>query len=719
MANFETPPDQLSEEQAAAEIRRLSEKISAADADYHQRDDPKISDGEYDALKRRLKAIENQFPELMSPDSPSKSVGASASAGFKKARHYRPMLSLDNAFDSNELAEFAARVRRFLGLDVSDPLEFTSEPKIDGLSVSLIYRNGALRRAATRGDGNVGEVVTANIRTIADVPQMIADAPENLEIRGEVYMAHSDFSELNETQSKNNGKTFANPRNAAAGSLRQLDPRVTAARPLRFFAHGWGVSDSRLGEEQFSAMEAISAMGFAVNPHMRVCGSLEAMSAEFERIEKMRSALGYDIDGVVFKVNSLALQARLGNSSTAPRWAVAVKFPAETAWTVLRAIDIQVGRTGALSPVARLEPVTVGGVVVSNATLHNEDYIKGIGSDGSPIRNGRDLRIGDRVKIYRAGDVIPKVADVDPSFRKPDSVPYEFPETCPDCGSPAVRPEGDAVRRCAGEFSCRSQQLERLKHFVSRAAFNIEGLGEKIIEQFFEEDALREPADIFTLRERLEEKGARLSERTGWGEKSVARLFDEIESKRTVPLARMLYGLGIRHVGEIAAERLARHFTDWSSLVAETGKLELSEQCAGSDLVSVEGIGKKTAEALCRAFHDPEARGTIDRLASQLTILPAEAGDESESELAGMTIVFTGTLERMTRAEAKARAESLGARISGSVSGNTSIVVAGLKAGAKARKAEQLGVRTLTEAEWLEILEQYEGVSQPAADAEA
>ena len=707
MPNAENHPDTMTEEQAAAEIKTLSARIKKADAAYHQLNSPDISDGEYDALKEALRNLETRFPHLALPDSPTQTVGAPASDGFKKSRHSRPMLSLDNAFSSDDLAEFDARVRRFLGLDPSEPLEFTSEPKIDGLSVSLVYRNGRLRQAATRGDGTVGEVVTANVRTISDVPREITHAPENLEIRGEVYMAHSDFAVLNANQSANDGRTFANPRNAAAGSLRQLDPKITESRPLRFFAHGWGGVDAPLAETQLSAMEAIRDMGFSVNPHMAVCGSLAAMTAEYDKIEKMRPDLGYDIDGVVFKVNSLSLQSRLGNSSTAPRWAVAVKFPAETAWTILNAIDIQVGRTGALSPVARLEPVTVGGVVVSNATLHNEDYIKGTGSDGSPIRDGRDLRIGDRVKVYRAGDVIPKVADVDLSSRKPDSVPYEFPGVCPDCGSPAIRPEGDAVRRCTGEFACRSQQLERLKHFASRPVLNIEGLGEKIIEQFFEEGALREPADIFTLKSQLDSKDVNLSERTGWGEISVAKLFAEIESKRSVPFARLLFGLGIRHVGEIVAERLARHFVSWESLAAEIDRMKDWEPGDESELVSVEGIGEKIAETLCRAFHNPAARGAIDRLASQLTILPFETGGGSGTFLAGETIVFTGTLEQMTRAEAKARAESLGARISGSVSAKTSIVVAGSKAGSKARKADELGVRVLTESEWLEMLAQH------------
>ena len=696
--------DDLTREQAAAEVSRLSDELHRANKAYFGDDNPDISDAAYDGLKRRLKSIEARFPQLQSQESPTTKIGAPPSGGFAKAMHAQPMLSLDNVFDADELSEFTERVRRFLGLSESTPLEFTSEPKIDGLSVSLTYQDGALLQAVTRGDGSVGEVVTANIETIADVPRRITGAPDFAEVRGEVYMTHDAFTALNEAQKNRQEKTFANPRNAAAGSLRQLDSSITRSRPLCFFAHGWGKLTADLADEQFTSMARLSEMGFSVNPHIVVCRDLASMTGHFERIEAMRSTLGYDIDGVVYKVNSLLLQARLGNSSTSPRWAVAAKFPAETAWTILNDIEIQVGRTGALSPVARLQPITVGGVRVSNATLHNEDYIAGTGSDGAAVRDGRDLRIGDRVKVYRAGDVIPKVSDVDLSQRSEDAQPYIFPEKCPECGSAAVRPEGDAVRRCTGEFACPAQQLEKLKHIVSRPVLNIEGLGNKIVEQFFAEGLLQEPADIFRLRQRLETAGIRLDERAGWGERSAAKLLSEIEVKRTVPLARLLFGLGIRHIGEVVSERLARHFGDWSSLAAAVDGAENREGPAWDDLVSIEGVGQRIADALHSALHNPAARDAIDRLVAQLQIEPAEEPLGTVSEITGKTIVFTGTIERMTRREAKSRAESLGARISSSVSAKTDLVVAGANAGSKARKAAELGVRTVSESEWLEIL---------------
>ncbi len=696
--------DDMTSEQAAAEVSRLTNEIRRANASYFGDDDPDISDAEYDGLKRRLKSIETRFPQLQSTESPTMQIGAPPSEGFAKAMHTQPMLSLDNAFDADELKEFTERVRRFLGLSGSDPLEFTSEPKIDGLSVSLTYQNGVLQQAVTRGDGSVGEVVTANIETIADIPRRIEGAPDFAEVRGEVYMTQDAFTALNEAQESRQEKIFSNPRNAAAGSLRQLDSSITRSRPLCFFAHGWGKLAANLADDQFTAMERLGEMGFSVNPHIVVCSDLASMTGHFEKIESMRSTLGYDIDGVVYKVNSLSLQARLGNSSTSPRWAVAAKFPAETAWTILNDIEIQVGRSGALSPVARLQPITVGGVRVSNATLHNEDYIAGTGSDGAAIRDGKDLRIGDRVKVYRAGDVIPKVSDVDLSQRIKDTKPYIFPETCPECGSAAVRPEGDAVRRCTGEFACPAQQLEKLKHIVSRPVLNIEGLGNKIVEQFFAEGLLQEPADIFRLRQRLETTGVRLDERAGWGEKSAAKLFSEIEARRTVPFARLLFGLGIRHIGEVVSERLARHFGDWSSLAAAVDGAETRQGPVWDDLVSIEGVGQRIADALHGAFHNQAAREAIDRLEAQLRIEPAAEPLGGESEIAGKTIVFTGTIERMTRREAKSRAESLGARISSSVSAKTDLVVAGAKAGSKARKAAELGVRTVSESEWLEIL---------------
>ena len=702
--------EELTETQAEELVVELANRINCANKAYFGEDNPLMSDGEYDDLKRLLGKIENRFPKLKSASSPTGRVGAPPSDGFRKATHAQQMLSLDNAFSPQDIEEFAARVRRFLGSSADEPIEFTAEPKIDGLSVSLTYENGELKQAATRGDGAVGEIVTANALTISDIPQTIGDAPDFMEVRGEVYMAHVDFSALNEslreaTEKDKKVRTFANPRNAAAGSLRQLNSEVTRSRPLRFFAHGWGKLSSPLAADQLTAINRLASMGFSVNPHITLCTEIRQMISAFDEIEEKRPSLGYDTDGVVYKINNISLQFRLGNSSTAPRWAIAAKFPAETAWTELNAIEIQVGRTGALSPVARLKPINVGGVVVSNATLHNEDYIKGIGADGNPIRDGKDLRVGDWVKVYRAGDVIPKVSDVDLSKRAEESEPYQFPETCPVCGAAAVRPDGDAVRRCAGEFTCEAQQLEKLRHIVSRPALNIEGLGPKILEQFFEEGLLKEPSDIFKLKDSLEAKGINLAERPLWGEKSVSNLFNEIESKRAVPFARLLFGLGIRHVGEVVAERIALYYGDWKTFEAAIIQAAERESSAWIELQSIEGIGQRIAEDLLSAFHSDAAFAAINRLIEQLEIIPVEEQMESSSALVGKMIVFTGALERMTRAEAKSRAQALGAKISGTVSARTDIVVAGDKAGSKARQAADLGIQILNEAEWIEMLD--------------
>jgi DNA ligase (NAD+) len=554
--------------------------------------------------------------------------------------------------------------------------------------------------AATRGDGETGEDVTANARTISAIPQQVDGAPAILEVRGEVYMTHVDFAALN---AAGGGRTFANPRNAAAGSLRQLDPAVTAARPLSFFAHGWGELSEALAPTQFEAYARLASLGFPVNPLVRRCDDLTGLLGYYAEIERRRADLGYDIDGVVYKVDDLGLQSRLGLRSTSPRWAIAHKFPAETAWTLLEAIDIQVGRTGALSPVARLRPVTVGGVVVSSATLHNEDYIAGRDADGAPIRGGRDIRVGDRVQIYRAGDVIPKIADVDIAARPADSVPFVFPTHCPACGSPAVREPGDSVRRCTGGLICPAQQVERLKHLVSRGAFDIEGLGARQIEMFFADDQLpvREPADLFTLARRDAANPTKLRDRPGWGETSAANLFRAIEARRKIPFARFLYALGIRHLGEAAAGLLARHFETWEALAA---LLDGPRDAAFAALTAIDGVGPVLARSLLDAFGNPAERAAIDRLVAEVTILPAERPSDQRSPIAGLTVVFTGTLTRMTRAEAKARAEALGARVAGSVSARTDLVVAGENAGSKAARAEELGVRVIDEAAWLALI---------------
>ncbi len=692
----------LTAEAARVELARLAQALGAANTAYHGEDAPEISDAEYDALKARNRAIEARFPELKRADSPSEQVGAAPSEAFAKVTHAVRMLSLSNAFDDDDVVEFDARIRRYLGLADDAPLAFTAEPKIDGLSLSLRYEAGKLVQAATRGDGEVGENVTANARTIGDIPHTVEGAPEVMEIRGEVYMSHADFEALNARQAEAGSKTFANPRNAAAGSLRQLDAEITRSRPLRFFAYAWGALSEPLAETQMGAIRRMAEMGFETNPHTAICDGVAAMLAHYRGIEQARATLGYDIDGVVYKVDDLGLQARLGFRSTTPRWATAHKFPAELAWTRLEAIDIQVGRTGALSPVARLKPVTVGGVVVSNATLHNEDYIAGRDAKGNPIRGGKDIRVGDWVQVYRAGDVIPKVADVDLSKRPEDAVPYEFRMDCPECHTLTIREEGDSVRRCPGGLICPAQVVERLKHFVSRAAFDIEGLGAKQVEQFYRDGWIKEPADIFTLKERYGQGLQQLKNREGWGEKSAANLFDAIDEKRTIPFARLLFALGIRHVGEQASTLIARNYGNWDALLAAMDEAAAYEGDAWDGLLSIDGVGEVMARSLVTTFaQEPES---IERLVAHLNIEPAARPDTDGSPVAGKTVVFTGTLEKMTRAEAKARAEALGAKVSGSVSAKTDLVVAGPGAGSKAKKAEDLGIEMIDEDGWLELI---------------
>ncbi|MEX0364754.1 MAG: NAD-dependent DNA ligase LigA [Ruegeria sp.] len=740
--------DALTEAQARAELERLAAALLRANEAYHTADAPEISDADYDALKRRNAEIEARFPDLKRADSPSEQVGARLAEGFAKVTHTVRMLSLGNAFDDEDVADFDRSIRKYLGLPDAAPLAYTAEPKIDGLSLSLRYENGALAQAATRGDGEVGENVTANARTIADIPQKIEGAPEVLEVRGEVYMSHADFEALNARQAETGGKLFANPRNAAAGSLRQLDSQITRARPLRFFAYSWGQVSAPLAETQLAAIERLQAFGFQTNPLTRRCASLKGMIAHYREIEAQRATLGYDIDGVVYKVDDLSLQSRLGFRSTTPRWAVAHKFPAELAWTRLEAIDIQVGRTGALSPVARLAPVTVGGVVVSNATLHNEDYIAGRDAKGSEIRGGKDIRVGDWVQVYRAGDVIPKVADVDLSKRPEDAVPYIFPTRCPECDSTAIREEGDAVRRCTGGLICPAQVVEKLKHFVSRKAFDIEGLGAKQIEMFHADEVLpiNTPADIFILQERDAQNLAKLKNRDGWGDTSASNLFAAVEEKRTIPLTRLIFALGIRHVGEVGARDLALHYRDWDAMAnaldaarpaalahraadeaeeaermaaadegrrakikeardAATAACDVPEAAASAwaDLTGIDGIGATLGLSLSDAFANTDERAAFDALRAHLTIVPPEA-PAAESPIAGKTVVFTGTLEKMTRAEAKARAEALGAKVSGSVSKKTDLLVAGPGAGSKAKKAAELGIETLDEDGWLALI---------------
>jgi DNA ligase (NAD+) len=676
---------------AREEHTRLQAEIAEHDRRYHGEDAPTISDAEYDALRRRYTALEEAFPGLASADSANRKVGAAPSEKFAKVRHRVPMLSLGNIFADEEAEEFCARVRRFLGLSESAPLDVVAEAKIDGLSCSLRYENGELVQAATRGDGYEGEDVTANVRVVDAIPKRLKGAPKIFEARGEVYMRHADFAALNARQAAAGKPVYANPRNFAAGSLRQLDPRMTAERPLAFFAYAWGEVSEPFASTQFGAIEAMGRFGLPTNLLLtKLCRSATEMLAQYRSIEAQRATLGYDIDGVVYKVNDLTLQQRLGFVSRSPRWAVAHKFPAEQATTIVEAIEINVGRTGALTPIAKLRPVTVGGVVVSNATLHNEDEIA-----------RKDVRVGDTVLVQRAGDVIPQVLAVVLDKRPKDSKPYVFPETCPICGSAALREidektgVADIVRRCTGTLICPAQAVEGLKHFASRNAFDIEGLGEKLVELFFTEGLIRTPADIFTLHARDGQGRPPLREWEGFGETSARNLFNAIDARRRVPLNRFLFALGIRHVGETNARRLARHFGDWNSLRAAA-----RVDNAADEISAIGGIGPVVAEAIADFFAEPRNEAALDALVNEVTIEPMEAVAAGHP-LAGQTIVFTGSLEKMTRDEAKAVAERLGAKVSGSISAKTNLVVAGPGAGSKLAKARELGVETVDEDEWI------------------
>jgi DNA ligase (NAD+) len=672
----------LTEAEAANRLMRLAKEIARHDKLYHDQDAPEISDADYDALVRENRELEERFPQLVRADSPSQRLGAApATSGLAKVAHAKAMLSLENAFSAEEVGEFVARVRRFLNLPADAAVAMTAEPKIDGLSCSLRYEQGELVLAATRGDGAVGEDVTANARTISDIPQRIAKAPEVLEIRGEVYMSKADFEALNARQEASGGKVFANPRNGAAGSLRQKDPTVTAARPLRFLAHGWGELSGPLGETQFDAMKAIAGFGIPVSDLLVRCDGLDAMLAHYRAIEHARADLPFDIDGVVYKVDRLDWQDRLGFVARAPRWGLAHKFPAEKAETTLEAIDIQVGRTGKLTPVGRLKPVGVGGVIVKNVTLHNRDEIARLG-----------LRIGDRVRIQRAGDVIPQV--VENLTRDEPRPAYMFPDHCPMCNSEAVAEEGEVDVRCTGGLICPAQRFERLRHFVSRGALDIEGLGEKSILEFIELGWLHSPADIFRLNTHRDE----LLGREGWKEKSVDNLFAAIDAKRTPDGPRFLFGLGIRHVGIVTARDLLKCF----GTIEELRRVATSED-AQAELAAVEGVGPVVAEALVDFFHEAHNREALDDLLSEVSPKPF-VSDAKQTEWTGKTIVFTGGLETMSRDEAKAQAERLGARAAGSVSAKTDLVVAGPGAGSKLKKAEELGVRVIGEADWAKIV---------------
>ena len=702
-------PRDLTAAQAKAELKRLAYEIALNDKRYYQEDAPKITDAVYDALRERNAAIEARFPHLTRSDSPSKRVGAAPTGRFKKVRHAVPMLSLDNAMAEQDVVDFVARIRRFLKLGEREKITFSAEPKIDGLSMSLRYERGELAVAATRGDGNEGEDVTANIRTLRDVPQKLRGnrLPAVCEVRGEVYMTKADFLKLNERQKAAGEQIFANPRNSAAGSLRQKDPRITASRPLGFFAYAWGEMSEMPAESQSGMIKWFKACGFDTNPLTKLCHSLDELLAFHRHIEDRRAELAYDIDGVVYKVDRINLQERLGFVSRSPRWAIAHKFPAEHATTVLKDIEIQVGRTGALTPVGKLEPVGVGGVIVQNVTLHNEDYIKGIGGDGEPIRGGHDLRIGDTVIIQRAGDVIPQVVDVVIKKRPHGAKPYHFPTKCPcHLHTPVVREttatgEEGARARCTGEFACPFQKIEHLKLFASRRAFDIEGLGEKQVELFFEQGWVKEPADIFTLAAR--NRTIKLEEHEGYGETSVRNLFAAIEQRREILLDRFIFALGMRHVGETTALALARGYGSWKAFHAACMKVAEGDAEAIAEMDALDQIGDTVIESIKDYFGESHNRHIVERLTKEVDIRDVQR-PRTHSKIAGKTVVFTGTLEQMTREEAKAQAERLGAHASGSVSKKTDFVVAGPGAGSKLSDAKKLGVKVLSEDEWLKLI---------------
>ena len=699
----------LTAEEASEKLAELAAAIERHDRAYHQNDAPEITDAEYDRLRRLNAAIESKFPDLIRSDSPNTKVGAAPATGFGKITHSRPMLSLDNAFNGEDVENFVGRVRRFLGLGDDEPVEIVAEPKIDGLSIALRYENGKFVQAATRGDGAVGENVTANVATITDIPDTLGgDAPAIIEIRGEVYMRRDDFAALNRSRKAAEQAVFANPRNAAAGSLRQLDVSITAARKLRFFAYAAGELSEPIGTTHWEWLKRLSDWGFSVNPQSTLCTTTAEILKTYASIGEGRSGLPYDIDGVVYKVNRHDWQERLGMVTRAPRWAIAHKFPAEQAQTTVKSIDIQVGRTGVLTPVARLEPITVGGVVVSNATLHNEDYIR-----------DKDIRIGDTVTIQRAGDVIPQVVEVIADKRPADAPEYTYPDHCPECGSLAVREAGEAARRCTGGLICPAQKLERLKHFVGRQAFDIDGLGEKQVKAFFERGLIKSPADIFHLEENDAKALDPLRRWEGWGEKSVTNLFAAIDARRTMPLNRVIYALGIRQVGEATARLLALNYGSFGAWRAAMEQVSAERHAnreeqkkpdnvgeAYAELCNIDTIGMAVADELAGFFDadNAENRSVLDELDKVLDIEEVAAPEATDSPVAGKTVVFTGTLVTMTRGEAKAKAESLGAKVSGSVSKKTDYVVVGADAGSKAKKAQELGVEVLSEEAWQEMI---------------
>ena len=679
--------------EAAEELEFLAKEMAKSDVAYYQNDAPYLSDAEYDRLKHRNSEIEKRFPDLIRPDSPSKRVGAAVKNGFSKVSHRFPMLSLGDVFSIEEVEDFIRSVKRFL--NTSEEISFMSEPKIDGLSFSARYEKGIFVQGATRGDGTIGEDITENLKTIRELPLIIKDAPDILEVRGEVYMSKTDFFKLNERYEKEGKKTFANPRNAAAGSLRQLDPKITAERRLSLFAYTWGEVSERLWESQQEFFNHLHNWGFPINPNNKLCQNIKEIEESFAKLMEIRASLPYDIDGVVYKVNSIALQERLGFLTRTPRWAIAHKFPAEQALTTINNIRIQVGRTGALTPVADLEPINVGGVVVSHATLHNEDEIK-----------RKDIRIGDTVVIQRAGDVIPQIVSVDKTRRPLESKEFIFPHICPECGAHAIKEEDEAVRRCTGGLSCPAQAIERMIHFVSRDAFDISGLGDKIIEDFYHENILHTPADIFTLEQRNSGgddlfsvgQGLHLERKLGWGKKSVENLFTAIRAKRHISLPRFIYALGIRQVGTATALLIAKNYRNFSVFMNDM-KNRITEK-----LVTIDGIGSSMAIDMVEFFQEPHNLEIINKLLSEIVVEDYIDTTDYNSPISGKTIVFTGTLSTMTRSEAKAKAQNLGAKVAGSVSTHTDFVIEGVDSGSKAAKAKQLGITILSEQEFIELI---------------
>jgi len=725
--------ESFSEAEARAELDRLHDLLAAADIAYHQKDAPEITDAEYDAAKLRYQTIEMAFPELRRPDSLTGKVGAPAAEGFAKVRHAVPMLSLAKAYTDQDVIDFIDRGRRFFERDKNLELAFTAEPKIDGLSASLRYENGIFVQGATRGDGTVGEDITANLMTIDDIPKQLAGSgwPQSIEIRGEVYMTYAEFQALKERSAAAGGQDYVNPRNTAAGSLRQKDPEVTRSRKLRFFAYAWGYTSEDPAPTQFDAVQKFGEWGFEISPLMVRAKSSDELIAHYKTIEAQRSSLGYDIDGVVYKLDNLELQRRWGFVTGEPRWAIAHKFPAEQATTVIRDIEIQVGRTGTLAPVARLDPVSVGGVTVVNVTLHNEDYIAGRDSTGAPIRDGKDIRIGDTVRIQRAGDVIPQIVDVVIEKRPATAEPYQMPHICPVCGSPATRElnektgKEDSRRRCTGELICPAQAVERLRHFVSRGAMDIEGLGAENIDLLFSSGLVKTAADIFTLRDRRpevqaafakrREEQSRLREEASGKVRKASRsveersfegldkLFAAIDARREPELDRFIFALGIRHIGETTAAALARTFSTVEEFV-RVGKETATAEDPHTVFPSIDGIGGTVIEALTGFFGNERNDDVIDALLAQVRPRPYRLDISEDNQVAGKTVVFTGSLEKMTRGEAKAMAERMGAKVAGSVSAKTDIVVAGPGAGSKLKDAEKHGVLVLDENQWLELV---------------